>query len=215
MPVIDARTLFVASAVVFAGLVISVALAWRELKSLSGPDRFAKSYALFLVGLVLFSLQGQISPVFSYWMANVLVVIGAALVLEGTNLIFGRPAGRRITVATGLAATAAFGYYTLVRYDADVRTILSSAFVAGLLGPPAGRAGIGAHAPVPGLSRRSPRSPSEPAPCSSGPGRWPSARGSWAGRCSTRAPGWRFRLSSARSARSSGRPRSWRTRAAG
>ena len=134
LPVIDARTLFVASAVVFAGLVISVALAWRELKSLSGPDRFAKSYALFLVGLVLFSLQGQIPAVFSYWLANVLIVVGAALVLEGTNLILGRPPGRRITVATGLAATAAFGYYTLVRYDADARTILSSAFVAGLLG---------------------------------------------------------------------------------
>ncbi len=65
LPVIDARTLFVASAVVFAGLAISVALAWRELKSLSGPDRFVKSYALFLVGLVLFALQGQVSPVLS------------------------------------------------------------------------------------------------------------------------------------------------------
>jgi signal transduction histidine kinase len=134
LPVIDARTLFVASAVVFAGLAISVALAWRELKSLSGPDRFAKSYALFLVGLVLFALQGQISPLLSYWLANVLVVVGAALVLEGTKLILGRPPGRRITVATGLAATAAFGYYTFVRFDTDARTILSSAFVAGLLG---------------------------------------------------------------------------------
>ncbi len=134
LPVIDARTLFVASAVVFAGLAISVALAWRELKSLSGPDRFAKSYAFFLVGLLLFALQGRISPVLSYWLANVLVVVGAALVLEGTKLILGRPPGRRITVATGLAATAAFGYYTLVRFDTDARTILSSAFVAGLLG---------------------------------------------------------------------------------
>ncbi len=134
LPVIDARSLFVASAVVFAGLAISVALAWRELKSLSGPDRFVKSYALFLVGLLLFALQGQISPVFSYWLANVLVVVGAALVLEGTKLILGRPPGRRITVATGLAATAAFGYYTHVRFDTDARTILSSAFVAGLLG---------------------------------------------------------------------------------
>lgn len=102
LPVFDTRALFVASAVVFAGLVISVALAWRELKSLSGPDRFAKSYALFLVGLVLFSLQGQISPVSSYWLANVLVVVGAALVLEGTNLIFGRPPGNRPGRGTGL-----------------------------------------------------------------------------------------------------------------
>ena len=134
LPVIDARTLFVASAVVFAGLVISVALAWRELKSLSGPDRFAKSYVLFLVGLVLFALQGQLPPFLSYWTANVLLVLGAALVLEGTKLILGLPAGRRLTLWTTAAATVAFGYFTVVRFDADARTILSSAFLAALLG---------------------------------------------------------------------------------
>ncbi len=134
LPIIDSRTLYVASAVVFAGLVLSVVIAWRELKSLSGPDRFAKSYTLFLVGLVLFALQGRIPPALSYWLANVLVVVGAAYVLEGTKLILGRPPGRRITVATGLVATAAFGYYSFVRFDADARTILSSAFLAALLG---------------------------------------------------------------------------------
>lgn len=134
LPVIDARSLFVASAVVFAGLVLSVALAWRELKPLSGPDRFAKSYVLFLVGLLLFSLQGPVPPFFSVWFANVLVVLGAALVLEGTKLILGLPPGRRITLWTGAVAAAAFGYYTFVRYETDARTILSSAFLAALLG---------------------------------------------------------------------------------
>jgi signal transduction histidine kinase len=134
LPVIDARTLFVASAVVFAGLVISVALAWRELKSMSGPDRFAKSYALFLVGLVLLALQGQLHPVLSVWTANVLLIVGAALVLEGTKLILGRPPGRRVTIWSTVAAAVAFGFYTFVRYDTDARTILSSAFLAALLG---------------------------------------------------------------------------------
>ncbi|HYN40980.1 MAG TPA: GAF domain-containing protein, partial [Thermoanaerobaculia bacterium] len=134
LPAIDARTLFVASAVVFAGLVISVAIAWRELRSLSGPDRFAKSYVLFLVGLILFALQGRLPPFLSYWTANVLLVLGAALVLEGTKLILGLPAGRRLTVWTMAAATPAFGYFTVVRFDADARTILSSAFLAALLG---------------------------------------------------------------------------------
>ncbi|MBK9968605.1 MAG: GAF domain-containing protein [Holophagales bacterium] len=134
MPVIDANTLFVASAVVFAGLVLSVALAWRELKSLRGPDRFAQSYVLFLVGLVLFAVQGRLPPFLTVWTANVLVVLGAALILEGTRLILGLPARRRFTLWTTAAATVAFGYYTFVRFDPDARTILSSAFLAALLG---------------------------------------------------------------------------------
>lgn len=134
LPVIDARTLFVASAVVFLGLVASVALAWRELRTMKGPDRFGKSYALFLAGLVLFALQGRVTPILSVWAAKVLVVLGAAFVLEGTKLIFGLPAGRRITLWTVVAASGAFGYYTFVRYDTDARTILSSAFLAALLG---------------------------------------------------------------------------------
>ena len=217
LPVIDARTLFVASAVVFAGLVISVALAWRELKSLSGPDRFAKSYVLFLVGLVLFALQGQVSAASSrYWLANVLVVLGAALVLEGTKLILGLPPGRRITVwrpgrpRRPRSATTPTSGSTPTR-GPSCRAPSSPA----CWGPPAGRAGTGARVRAPRPSRKSPRSPSGPAPSSSGPARWPSARGSWAANCSTRAPGWRSRRSSARSAPSSGRRRSWRTRAAG
>jgi signal transduction histidine kinase len=134
LPVIDARTLFVASAVVFFGLVISVALAWRELRTMKGPDRFAKSYALFLVGLLLFALQDRLPPVLSVLPANVLVVLGAAFVLEGTKLIFGLRPGRRVTLWTVAAAAASFGYFTLVRYDTDARTILSSAFLAALLG---------------------------------------------------------------------------------
>ncbi|MBI5445565.1 MAG: GAF domain-containing sensor histidine kinase [Deltaproteobacteria bacterium] len=134
LSVIDARSLLMASAVVFAGLVLSVVLAWRELKPLSGPDRIAKSYVLFLVGLVLFAFQDHLPALFSVWAANVLVVLGAALVLEGTQLILGLPHGRKLTVWTTVAATAAFGYFTFVRDDTDGRTILSSAFLAALLG---------------------------------------------------------------------------------
>ena len=134
LPTIDARTLFVASAVVFGGLIISVVLAWRELRAMKGPDRFAKSYALFLVGLVLFALRGQISDFFTMTVANVLIVLGAALVLEGTNLFFGLRPGRRVTIAAAVASTAAFAFYSHVREDADARTILSSAMLSALLG---------------------------------------------------------------------------------
>ena len=74
------------------------------------------------------------SDVLSMTAANVLVVLGAALVLEGTKLFFGLSPGRPVTVWTGLAATAAFAFYSHVRESEDARTILSSAFLAALLG---------------------------------------------------------------------------------
>lgn len=101
---------------------------------MKGPDRFAKSYVLFLVGLLLFALQGRLPAVLSVTVANVLVVLGAAFVLEGTKLIFGLQPNRRLTGQVGLIATAAFAFFTFVRFDRDMRTILSSAFLAALLG---------------------------------------------------------------------------------
>lgn len=133
-PLIDARTIYVASAVVFGGLVVSVALAWRELRTTPGPERFARSYVVFLVGLLLFALRGRIPDVFSMTAANVLVIGGAALVLEGTKLFFGLRPGRRVTAWSVGLAFVVFGYFSHVRPDEDVRTVLSSAGLAGLLG---------------------------------------------------------------------------------
>jgi len=131
---IDARTIYVASAVIFGGLAASVALAWKELRGTRGPERFAWSYVLFLLGLLLFALRDSIPPVFSVTAANVLVIVGAALVLEGTRLFFGLDPGRRVTVWTGVSALLVFVWLGLVRPDADLRTISSSAFLAALLG---------------------------------------------------------------------------------
>ena len=134
LPRIDAGTLFVASAVIFGGLFLSVVLAWRELRTMKGPERFAASYAAFFAGLFLFVLRGKLPDVLTMTLANVLVVFGAALVLEGARLILGLPPRRRVTLwAVGLSA-AAFGWYSHVQDDSVARTVLSSAFVAALLG---------------------------------------------------------------------------------
>lgn len=134
LPLIDARTLFVASAIVFAGLVVSVVLAWRELGKMRGPDRFATSYVLFFLGLVLFALRGHVPDLLSITAANVLFVLGAAFVLEGTRLYYGLLPTRRITLWAGVTATAAFAFLDVVHDDPPARTILSSAWLAGFLG---------------------------------------------------------------------------------
>lgn len=134
LSVIDARTLFVASALIFACLFVSVLLAWRELGRLRGPDRLALSYSAFFVGLILFSLRGHVPEFLSIPVANSLFVLGVALVLEAVQLFYGHPPSRRLTVwATGGAA-AAFVFFTHGRDDGALRTILSSAFLASFLG---------------------------------------------------------------------------------
>lgn len=134
LPQIDARTIFVATAIIFGGLVVAVILAWRELGRMKGPDRFAAAYVSFFLGLVLFSLRGQIPAFASIVAANTLFVLGAALVLEGTRLFYGLRPARRATVAAPLVSLPLFAWLTFVRDDAPNRTVLSSALLAALLG---------------------------------------------------------------------------------
>lgn len=134
LPNVDARTIFVATAVIFGGLLVSVVLAWRELGKLKGPDRFAASYVSFFLGLVLFALRGRIPDLASIVVPNTLFVLGAALVLEGTRLFYGLRPMRHVTAAVPLAALPLFAWLTFVRDDAPNRTIVSSAFLATLLG---------------------------------------------------------------------------------
>ncbi len=134
LPVIDARTLFVASALIFVCLLVSVVLAWRELGRMRGPDRLALSYAAFFVGLVLFSARGHVPSIFSIALANVLFVFGAALAHEAIRVFYGLAPTRRLTVWTTAAAAVAFFFFTQVRDEVGARTVLSSAVLASLLG---------------------------------------------------------------------------------
>ena len=133
-PLIEARTLLIASAVVFAGLVLAVGLAWRELRAMRGPDRFARAFFLVLAGLLFYSLQGRIPALLGTFASNVLFAVGAACVLEGTRLYFGFPGLPRLTAWVGVTAAAAFGSATWIRDSGEARTVLSSAFLTGLLG---------------------------------------------------------------------------------
>ncbi len=133
-PLVDARTLLVASAVVFAGLVVAVALAWRELRAIRGPDRLARGFALFFAGLLLVALRDRIPALLSHVVANSLIAVGAAFVLEGTRLFYGRPPSRRLTIGVAVVATGAFGASLLLPQGQAVRAVLSSVFLAALIG---------------------------------------------------------------------------------
>ena len=130
----DARTLVAASAVVFAGLVLAVALAWRELRAIRGPDRLALGFGLFFLGLVLLAFKGRIPGILPAVLANVLVTVAAAFILEGTKLFYDLAPSRRLTVGTGLLAAAGFAATLYLPDGENARAILSSAFLAALVG---------------------------------------------------------------------------------
>ncbi|HYN40475.1 MAG TPA: hypothetical protein VE129_01765, partial [Thermoanaerobaculia bacterium] len=142
---IDARALYSTSAFVFLGLVISVLLAYRELRGTPGLGRFVSGYCALIAGTGLFAVRDQIPDVLTIVVANVLVVLGAAFVLEGIALFYGLAVGYRITLATAFLSAPVFAWFTWVEPSSLWRTVFSSAALALLLGAASWTAGRTRH----------------------------------------------------------------------
>ena len=142
---IDARALYSTSAFVFLGLVISVLLAYRELRGTPGLGRFVSGYCALIAGTGLFAVRDRIPDFLTIVVANVLVVLGAAFVLEGIALFYGLAVGYRITLASALLSAPVFAWFTWVEPSSLWRTVFSSAALAVLLGAASWTAGRTRH----------------------------------------------------------------------
>jgi signal transduction histidine kinase len=131
---IDARALYSTSAFVFVGLVISVLLAYRELRGTPGLGRFVSGYCALIAGTGLFAVRDQIPDFLTIVVANVFVVLGAAFVLEGIALFYGLAVGYRITLSSALLSAPVFAWFTWVEPSSLWRTVFSSTALAVLLG---------------------------------------------------------------------------------
>ena len=131
---IDARALYSTSAFVFLGLFVSVLLAYRELRSTPGLGRFVYGYVALIAGTGLFAVRDRIPDVLTIVAANILVVLGASLVLEGIALFYGYAVGYRITFATALLSAPVFCWFTWVEPSPVWRTVFSGGALAALLG---------------------------------------------------------------------------------
>ncbi len=138
---IDARALYSTSAFVFVGLVISVLLAYRELRGTPGLGRFVSGYCALIGGTGLFAVRDRIPDFLTIVVANVFVVLGAAFVLEGIALFYGLAVGYRITLAAALLSVPVFSWFTWVEPSTLWRTVFSSAALAVLLGAASWTAG--------------------------------------------------------------------------
>ncbi len=143
---IDARALYSTSAFVFLGLVVSVLLAYRELRGTPGLGRFVSGYCALIAGTGLFAVRDRIPDFLTIVVANVLVVLGASFVLEGIALFYGLAVGYRITSAAALLSAPVFAWFTWVEPSSLWRTVFSSAALAVLLGAASWTAGRTRHA---------------------------------------------------------------------
>jgi signal transduction histidine kinase len=125
-PLLDVRALFAATAVVFLGLTVAMALAWRELRRIPGLGHFATSYGLLLVGTALLASRDRIPDLLSVVVANVVLVLGTALIQEGMRTFNGAKPQRRLTLASSGGSAVAFSFFTYVVPSSLARTALSS-----------------------------------------------------------------------------------------
>jgi signal transduction histidine kinase len=142
---IDARALYSTSAFVFLGLVISVLLAYRELRGTPGLGRFVSGYCALIAGTGLFAVRDRIPDSLTIVVANVLVVLGAAFVLEGIALFYGLAVGYRITLSSAFFSAPVFAWFTWVEPSSLWRTVFSSMALAALLGAASWTAGRARH----------------------------------------------------------------------
>ncbi len=133
-PPFDVRGMYAACAVVFLGLTVAMALGWRELRGRAGLSRFAAGYLVVVAGAGLFAARGWVPAFLADVVANVLLVVAAALILDGTRLFCGLPRPHAIGRLAVALAGVGFPWLAYVRPGAVGRTVLSNGLVAVLLG---------------------------------------------------------------------------------
>jgi diguanylate cyclase (GGDEF)-like protein len=131
---LDIRSLTVVLTFVSALLSIVLFLIWRSRKTYPGFGFWTAGNALNAAGFMLMALRGMIPNVLSIILANLLVLSGSVLFLEGVRCFRG-VAGRRILIFS-LVILQALGmaYYTYVIDNVGVRIIIFSMFVAAVSG---------------------------------------------------------------------------------
>jgi signal transduction histidine kinase len=133
--------MFAACAVVFLGLTVSMALGWSELRGRAGLSRFASGYGVVVGSATLFAGRGRAPDLLTAVVANVLLVMAAALILEGTRLFCGSPGANAVGRVAVALAVVGFPWLTYVQPSVVLRTILANGLVAVVLAAAAGTAG--------------------------------------------------------------------------
>lgn len=131
---LDTRSLFVACACLLAGLGAALAFLWRSTRDVPGLGRFAAGFGLSAVGLGLIAARGLAPALLSVVVANALLVLGAALTLEGTRAFYGLAVRRALTLSAVGFVAALLALLLYVWPNLDARVVVVSAALGAILG---------------------------------------------------------------------------------
>jgi signal transduction histidine kinase len=128
------RNAYLLSAGVMAALCLAMILAWRELEGTAALGRFAAGMALMVASTGLLATWGNAPDFLSIVVANVILMVGATVLLEGSREFAGWAPRRAATVATAVVSGVLFFAFTYLRPSVAARVVVSSLILAALLG---------------------------------------------------------------------------------
>ncbi len=133
------QAVYALSAAVMAALCATMWLTWRELRGTSPAlGRFAAGFGLMFVGMGLLATWGRLPDVLAVVLGNVALMLGAAVVFEGSREFDGRDPLRVVTAVTLGLSCIFFPLFVYVWPSVAVRVVVSSVILATLLGAAAG-----------------------------------------------------------------------------
>ncbi|MHB8770655.1 MAG: GGDEF domain-containing protein [Syntrophales bacterium] len=131
---LDIRSLSVMVTGVCVMLSITMALIWMTRKTYPGFGSWTAGTAASAAGFLLISLRGMVPPLFTIVLANVCLIIAAALFLEGTRRFRGVSGHRLLSLAAVIGYALVIAYFTYGDNDVAMRIILLSLITAPFYG---------------------------------------------------------------------------------
>lgn len=132
-PGIPLTELLLASAVVFLGLALATALAWRELGGIPGLGRFALAYSLLVVAMGLYAARDGLGAPGSL-VPDLTLIAAAALLDDGIRALYGRRPRRLLGALAAAIALVALPWWAWLSPHPAARVTLVTGLVATLLG---------------------------------------------------------------------------------
>ena len=111
-------------------LSITMALIWITRKTYPGFGFWTAGTAASAAGFLLISLRGMIPVLFTIVLANVFVIVAAALYLEGTRRFRDVAGHRTLSFSVVIGYALLIAYFTYVDNDTGMRIILLSLLLA-------------------------------------------------------------------------------------
>ncbi len=127
MNIVDIRTVILLSAITYILCTLFIVQLWRQNRErFGGMHLWVVHFVLQTVALVLIALRGAIPDWLSIIVSNTLAIMGAVFLYAGLERFFGKKGAQIQNYILLALCAAAFAYWTFVRPDLPLRTLIVS-----------------------------------------------------------------------------------------